>query len=64
MNVLEDPVYQNLIDVSVIVRTNMETRNRMHTPEKKEPFDNVIHKYVEYASLSMPEVAMDNSADT
>lgn len=62
MAVLDESTFSNLIDPAVIVRTNMETGDRFYTPEKKEPFDQVLRKYVEFANLSMPEIKMSNGA--
>lgn len=57
LNILKDESYRSLVNSSVIIKTNLETKDGIHSPEEKEPFDNVAIKYVEYAGKSIPEIA-------
>jgi hypothetical protein len=55
--ILKDGVYLALVDNSVIIKTSLHSSDGIHSPEEKEPFANIIARYVEYAGKSMPEIA-------
>lgn len=55
--VLKHESYQSLVKNDVIIKTNLAAKDGIHSPEEKEPFANVIAKYIEYAGRSMPEIA-------
>ena len=54
---LKHESYRSLVKSSVIIKTNQVSKDGIHSPEEKEPFDNIIVRYVEYAGKSMPEIA-------
>jgi hypothetical protein len=55
--ILKDRDYLALVDNSVIIKTGLHASDGIHSPEEKEPFANIIARYVEYAGKSMPEIA-------
>lgn len=53
---MDKPAYRALIDDRVILRTSKAMSDGFHTPEEKEPFENMLRLYAEYSEKTQPQI--------